>query len=99
MQGWSTRAELDDKVGREDPWANITTKFNDPDFRPSNLYLDRLDGFDQIRSVDPSSLPNGAEVRYTCKAGLQISSLRLTCIRRIGWVAAVQMRTEINCLK
>ena len=46
MQGWSSRAELDDKIGRENPWESIAALFNDESFRPTNFYVDKADGFD-----------------------------------------------------
>ena len=59
MQGWSSRAELDDKIGRENPWESIAALFNDESFRPTNFYVDRADGFDQVYDIDPSYLPYG----------------------------------------
>ena len=59
MQGWSTRAELDDKNGRENPWESIAQLFNDATFKPANFYVDRADGFDQVLDIDPSYLPHG----------------------------------------
>eukprot|EP00873_Tetraselmis_striata_P011922 jgi/Tetstr1/432186/TSEL_021642.t1 len=55
---WVTnRGQLDDKQSRVHPWFIVEAVFNDQDFQPVNIFLEREDGTQELCAIDPGQAP------------------------------------------
>eukprot|EP00873_Tetraselmis_striata_P012932 jgi/Tetstr1/433196/TSEL_002378.t1 len=58
LKVWVTnRGQLDDKQSRVHPWSIVEAVFNDQDFQPVNIFLEREDGTQELCAIDPGLAP------------------------------------------
>jgi hypothetical protein len=54
--GYPSRQDLDEKAHRILPWVVFAEIFNDPEFNPTNGFLDDPNSVERLREIDPSKI-------------------------------------------